>query len=308
VGTDALTLASLICSLIPRGSGGPWRESFGPFPFRGEIILRGNLTNQRGYRMLLPVLAAAALFSWTGSALAIDENIIEPTPAAPAAVEPMQFDLSFGMAVTTDYVSRGITNTDSKPALQGYVEPSLGLFYVNVWASNVDYGEDFEGTEIDVAVGARPEIGPLSLDMGYVHYFYKPEDVSPDYGELFLKADYNVEDKFTLGGRIYFAPDYSQTGKTATFIAGGVRVPLPHDFSAYAGIGYQFFEDPDAFEQLAWTAGLSYSYKVLTFDVRYWDTDLSDDECEVRSGFADGCDTRVVGTVSVDLSLSELRD
>jgi uncharacterized protein (TIGR02001 family) len=252
-------------------------------------------------------VVAAGLFCWTGSAAAIDENIIEPTPVAPAASEAMQFDLSFGMAVTTDYVSRGITNTDSKPALQGYVEPSLGLFYVNVWASNVDYGEDFEGTEIDLAVGARPEIGPLSLDLGYVHYFYTPEHVSPDYGELFLKADYNVNDMFTLGGRVYFAPDYSQTGKTATFIAGGVRVPLPHDFSAYAGIGYQFFEDPDAFEQLAWTVGLSYSYKVLTFDLRYWDTDLSDDQCEVRSGFGDGCDSRVVGTVSVDLSLSELR-
>jgi uncharacterized protein (TIGR02001 family) len=214
----------------------------------------------------------------------------------------------FGMAVTTDYVSRGITNTDSRPALQGYIEPGIGPFYVNAWASNVDYGEDFEGAEIDLAVGMRPEFGALSLDLGYVHYFYSPEDVSPDYGELYLKADYNFEDKFTLGGRVFFAPDYSQTGKTATFIAGGVRVPLPHDFSVYGGIGYQFFEDPDAFEQLAWTAGLSYNWKPLTFDVRYWDTDLSDNECVSRSGFPDGCDARLVATVSVDFSMSELTD
>ena len=260
------------------------------------------------FRLLLfKSLTAIALVYLADSAAAIDEKI-EPTPSAPPTVDPMQFDLSLGMAVTTDYVSRGITNTDSSPALQGYIEPSLGLFYINVWASNVDYGEDFEGAEIDLAVGARPELGPVSLDLGYVHYFYNPEDVSPDYGELFLKADYNFNDKFTLGGRVYFAPDFSQTGKTATFIAGGVRVPLPHDFSVYGGIGYQFFEDPDAFEQLAWTAGLSYSWKSMTLDVRYWDTDLSDDECEVRSGFGDGCDARVVGTVSVDLSLSDFRD
>ena len=121
------------------------------------------------------------------------------------------------------------------------------------------------------------------------------------------RPNYNVEDMFTIGGRLFFAPDYNQTGDTATFIAGGVEVPLPHDFSVYGGIGYQFFEDPDAFEQLAWTAGVSYSWKALTFDVRYWDTNLKDDECAVRSGFEDGCDARIVGTVSIDTSWSALK-
>jgi hypothetical protein len=74
----------------------------------------------------------------------------------------------------------------------------------------------------------------------------------------------------------------------------------------YAGIGYQFFEDPNAFEQLAWTAGASYYWKSLTFDVRYWDTDLTDTECVVRSGFSDGCDARVVGTISLDTTWSAL--
>ena len=144
--------------------------------------------------------------------------------------------------------------------------------------------------------------------MGYVHYFYTPEHVSPDYGEIFAKADYNFEDMFTLSGRVFFAPDFNQSGDTATWIAGGVRVPLPHDFSIYGGIGYQFFENPNAFEQFAWTVGASYSWKALTFDVRYWGTDLSDGECAVRSGFSDGCDDRVVATISFDTSFSEVKD
>jgi uncharacterized protein (TIGR02001 family) len=255
----------------------------------------------------LQVMAMIAVCSLAGSAAAIDENIIDPKPAPPSETAPAEFDFGFGVALTTDYVSRGITNSDSDPAIQGYVEPSFGLAYVNVWSSNVDYGAGFRGAEIDVAAGIRPEIGPLSLDVGYVHYFYSPEDTSPDYGELYAKADYNVNDMFTLGARLYFAPDYNQSGDTGTFIAGGIKVPLPYDFSVYGGIGYQFFEDPDAFEQLAWTAGVSYSWKVVTLDVRYWDTDLSDNECVVRSGFADGCDARVIGTVSVDFSWSELK-
>lgn len=72
-------------------------------------------------------------------------------------------------------------------------------------------------------------------------------------------------------------------------------------------VGYQFFEDPQEFEYLVWTAGLSYIWKSLTFDVRYWDTNLSDSECVVRSGFLGGCDARVVGTISLDLTWSALK-
>jgi len=259
------------------------------------------------------VVAAAVLIA--GRAYAHDEGLgpdIPPAPMPIAATPQVPFNVSFGAAFTTDYVSRGITNSNSEPAIQGYVEPSvelptLGTGYVNIWSSNVDYGEGFEGAEIDVAAGIRPQFGPLSLDIGYVHYFYAPEHVSPDYGEIFAKADYNVNDLFTIGTRVFFAPDFNQSGNTATFVAGGVRVPLPHDFSAYGGIGYQFFEDPDAFEQFAWTAGLSYSWKSLTADLRYWGTNLSDDECVVRSGFSDGCDSRVVFTLSFDTDWSAVK-
>ena len=72
--------------------------------------------------------------------------------------------MASGMAGTTDYVSRGITQDDSKPAIQGYIEPSYGLgpvlgdAFVNVWSSNVDFGSGFEGAEIDVAGGHQTEI------------------------------------------------------------------------------------------------------------------------------------------------------
>ena len=56
-----------------------------------------------------------------------------------------------------------------------------------------------------------------------MHYFYAPEDVSPDYGEIYGKGDFNVTDFLTLGGRVFFAPDYNQSGKTATLVAGGAN-------------------------------------------------------------------------------------
>ena len=259
--------------------------------------------------LLLTTVTVALLTA--GSAGAIEEAIApetKPTPAPPSPDAAPAFDLSFGAALTTNYISRGITQSGNNPAIQGYIEPSIGPLYFNVWSSNVDFGEDFEGAEIDTALGIRPEFGPLSLDLGYVHYFYAPEDVSPDYGEIFAKADYDFQDMFTVRTLVFFAPDFNQSGDTATFVAAGVRIPLPNDFSVYGGVGYQFFEDPDAFEQLAWTAGVSYSWKSLTLDVRYWDTDLGDDGCVARSGFANGCDARIVGTISLDTAWSALRD
>ena len=258
-----------------------------------------------------------AVLVWAGNAAAKDESIAGPDPGAPepaatpvtAKPEAAKFDVNFGTSFTTDYVSRGITQSDSRPAIQGYIEPTYGVAYANVWSSNVDFGDDFRGAEIDVAGGLRPTIGKnLSLDLGWVHYFYAPEHVSPDYGEFFLKTDYKFNDRITFVTRTFFAPDFSQTNKTATFIAGGAKVSLPHDFTVYGGVGFQFFEDPNAFEDLAWTAGVSYSWKSWKFDVRYWDTDLSRSECVVRSGFGDGCDARVVGTISLDLTLSKLRE
>jgi uncharacterized protein (TIGR02001 family) len=266
---------------------------------------------RRYLRALLQVTAVVAV--WAQNATAKDQALepaAAPTetiaPSAPAA-PPGKFDLGFGLAGTSDYVSRGITQTESGPAIQGYIEPSYGIAYVNVWLSNVDFGDDFRGAEIDVTGGFRPTFGDLSLNFGWAHYFYAPEQVSPSYGEIFARADYKVTNKFLFGTGVWFAPDFDQTGKTATFPVVGAKVLLTEKLSAYAGVGYQFFEDPHAFENLAWTGGLSYTWKSLTFDVRYWDTNLSDDGCVALSGISDGCDSRVVGTISLDLTWSALK-
>src|SRR5262245_19175481 len=117
------------------------------------------------------LLAAAALAP--GGAVAQDLTNA-PVPTESPSPETAYFDVAVGAAFTTNYISHGITNSGNSPAIQGYVEPSFDWAYLNVWSSNVDYGEGFEGAEIDVALGIRPEFGPLSFDLGYVHYFYTP--------------------------------------------------------------------------------------------------------------------------------------
>ena len=80
----------------------------------------------RGRALLLPV-ALATLFS-TGAIGGEQGDPTTPiTPAPLAAAADMPFDIAVGIALTTNYVSRGITNSNSDPAVQGYIEPSVEL-------------------------------------------------------------------------------------------------------------------------------------------------------------------------------------
>ena len=61
--------------------------------------------------------------------------------AAEAKSRPPNF--SWNLGVTSDYVFRGITQTDFDPALQGGLDYAFGDsgWYVGAWASNVDFAD-----------------------------------------------------------------------------------------------------------------------------------------------------------------------
>ena len=107
-------------------------------------------------------------------------------PAAPTAesptVENWVFDAAFGASLTSDYMFRGITQTDHDPAGQVYLEPSYGIFYAGVFASNVDFGTPDPEVEVDLYAGIRPQLGTVSTDLGYMHYLY-PGSPDIEYGE-----------------------------------------------------------------------------------------------------------------------------
>jgi uncharacterized protein (TIGR02001 family) len=225
--------------------------------------------------------------------------------AAEAADTESMFDVAFGAAGTTDYISRGITQTEHNPAIQGYVEIDPGILYAGVWASNVKFGES--DAELDLSAGIRPEFGPFSFDFGYVHYVY-PGDVSPDYGEIYGQVEYAPNDTLTLGSKVYFAPDYSQLGGSAIYGESTAEIALPADFSLSGAVGYQSFAGslglPD---YLTWNAGIAWTWKdTFKVDLRYSDTNLSQAACSNLST-ANGCDPRVILSISADTSWSALK-
>jgi hypothetical protein len=46
-----------------------------------------------------------------------------------------EFDVSFGVGVANNYISRGSTQSADKPIIDGYMEATYGIVYAGVWAS-----------------------------------------------------------------------------------------------------------------------------------------------------------------------------
>lgn len=210
-------------------------------------------------------------------------------------------EFSANVALTSDYVFRGISQSDEGPAIQGGFDYSyllgtdLPSLYAGVWASNVDFNDDDEANiEIDVYAGLKGSLSSIASDwkLGAIYYAYPGADDSLDYdyweATAGLSHDFGT---FALSGDVFYSPEFFGETGDAWYTSAGVSVPLPYDFSLNGRIGYQTIEDGE--DYLDWSAGVGYAWNGFNFSVNYTDTDLEEpEEC------ADGCDARVVFTVS----------
>ena len=75
-------------------------------------------------KVVLSVVAALALSLSAAPAFAADM----PVKAAPApAAAPSPWDIAFGSALMSDYVFRGITQSNHKPSVAAYFEPRYNI-------------------------------------------------------------------------------------------------------------------------------------------------------------------------------------
>jgi uncharacterized protein (TIGR02001 family) len=57
---------------------------------------------------------------------------------------------SANVALATEYVFRGFSQTSRGPAVQGGYDLTCGIFYAGVWASNLDFAGTWPGASFDV--------------------------------------------------------------------------------------------------------------------------------------------------------------
>jgi len=235
------------------------------------------------------------------------------------APAPRACALSANVALATEYVFRGISQTAEGPSIQGGFDATCGMFYAGVWASNLDWGVNGTDIEMDWYVGVKPKTGRISWDLGVIYYSYPSSTEAfagrdNNYVEFKLGASAEVWKDGTLSGTVFWSPDYQfETGNVFTFEAGFAQV-LPKvgmftpTFSAL--IGYQVGDD-NAYRQfitnfgddnyLYWNAGVTFGFlEKWSIDLRYWDSNLSS-QAGNGSAFCTGatlqCDERFMATL-----------
>lgn len=202
------------------------------------------------------LLAAAAAALSAGPALAQDDGL----------------SVDFNVGAATDYVFRGVSNTDENPQVFGGVDVSSGLFYAGVWVSNVDYNDSTDA-EFDIYAGVAPTLGAVSLDLGVLYYGYvdAPSGADADYIELQAKATIPLG-PVTLGTGLYYVPDSYAHVDTSMYYEINGEFSATDKLSFSGALGRQTFDG--AGDYTTWNVGMGYALTDnLGVDLRYHDTD-----------------------------------
>jgi uncharacterized protein (TIGR02001 family) len=249
------------------------------------------------------LLGGAAFALFGASAMAADPQGMKDSPAEPAARD---FAVTVNGGLTTDYVFRGISQSDNDPAVFAGTDATYGMFYAGFWGSSVASFTSSSGLELDLYGGIKKTFNGVDFDLGVIYYTYPGNnaDLELNYVELKAAASAKVWRDITLTGTAFWSPDYyGEAGSTWTF-EGKASTPLPlWGLTLSGAVGHVTSEDDAARFSASygddnytyWNVGLSKTFREhFTVDVRYWGTDV-DADTDYLNGIADD---RVVATLT----------
>jgi uncharacterized protein (TIGR02001 family) len=213
--------------------------------------------------------------------------------------ETSQFELSARAGFATDYMYRGTTLSDRKPAVGAAFEATFSRFYAGVSVASVKLPTQ-PAAEVAISAGVREKIADINFDLGATYFAYPKEIMSPgiDYWEALIRADKNITESIRVAGGFAYSPNVSNTGAWSWYAAAGIGYDLPAavvpkdiGVAFTAAAGYSWFGNQSAElggfplpAYLNWHAGVTFSYKVFNLDLRYYDTNLSQENCFVLTG------------------------
>lgn len=195
---------------------------------------------------------------------------------------------SASVALGTDYVWRGYSQTDEEVAISGSFDYAHASgFYAGTWASNIDFGSD-SSLEVDIYAGFGGDIGDsgLSFDVGVLRYMY-PSEGEINWNEYYGSLSYSYFTAF-----VGYTDEYGGNDSIdATYynFSGAYDVSLGESIiSLSAAVGY-YDIDGNNTDYTDWSVGASTELAGFGFDLSYIDTDVDNDDL---------ADDRIVFTIS----------
>jgi len=234
----------------------------------------------------LPAAAALAV-----GVLATNVHAQAPAPApapAPAAAEPAPpYTLTGNFGIYSQYIFRGLTQTDTKPAFQGGFDfTHESGFYLGTWGSNISWISDSGACghgcslEWDVYGGWKKVWNEeWGLDVGVLQYFY-PGSYNPGFSsanttELYIAGSWKwLSLKFSdsVSGKTFGVPNSRGTW----YLDLTAAYPINDQWTAIGHVGRQEYHgnnngfDNSALNYTDWKLGATYTFAGSWTVGGYW--------------------------------------
>jgi len=195
------------------------------------------------------------------------------TLAMGSAAAAQESPVSFNVGVASDYVFRGVSQTNEDPQVFGGVDFTIGeIGYAGIWASNVDFGDD-TAAEVDFYAGVTPTLGVASMDFGVVYYAYVDAPTAADFDFWEFSASGTIPaGPAEVGAALYYSPDFFGGTGDAFYYEVNAAAPLTERLSVSGAVGRQ--EVDTGIDYTTWNLGVGFAINdTLGLDLRYHDTD-----------------------------------
>lgn len=222
-------------------------------------------------KVSLSIAAVTVAAMGLGSASAADLGKIYKKAPPVEVVSP--WDVAFGAAVMSNYVFRGVTQSNKNGSVAAYFEPRYNInpnlqLYAGVAGESISFANR-AAAEIDVYGGIRPTFGAFAFDFGVWGYLYPggkcadgvttggipgggvcpvsldtvflangnvmKKDVS--FYEVYGKVNYTFNDYFAMGGNVFYSPNFLNTGADGTYASITAKLTAPSTLFGTSGIG-----------------------------------------------------------------------
>lgn len=104
-------------------------------------------------------------------------------------------DVSYNLSATSNYVWRGMSQTNNSGALQGGVDLEYSGLYLGTWGSNISWiSNPNSSLEVDIYGGYANSIASIDYDLGYIKYAYPQAQNGNNFDEVYfsLGKDFKI--------------------------------------------------------------------------------------------------------------------
>jgi uncharacterized protein (TIGR02001 family) len=235
-------------------------------------------------------------FTKTLLAAAMTAAVAAPATVMAQAKPTSPHTLTGNVGLFSQYIFRGLTQTNGDPAIQGGFDYAHASgFYAGVWGSNISWLTDTAtyqpgsySVELDTYLGFKFPVGDFTFDLGFLRYNYpgstpalpvgaaKP-DTNEIYGAVgwkFLTFKYSYSLGDTFGVDDARGSDYLDL--TATLPIGN------SGFNVVGHVGQQKYRGAfkgsgaTSLDYVDWRIAVTKEFLGLNFSLGYTDTDAED--------------------------------